>query len=102
MRKHPILLAIGTALIFVGAGCGARQQTSTDLDLKMPPKAGTELEADVKMEANEGSVDAAVEATVEGMMEEQEAQQEAEADASQLEADKAEINAYGEGSYELK
>lgn len=99
MRTHKLLMAAAVALLFVGAGCLAKEQAEVEVGA---PEVEGAMEAKIEAEAEVGPVDAAVEATLEGMMEEQDAEKEAEQDASQVEADEAEINAYGEGSYEVK
>ena len=71
------LLAAASVLLLVGAGCGAR----TD--------AGAEI-------------DAAVEGIKEDQGPEQVELKDEEGDAAQVEADKAELNAYGDATYEVK
>jgi len=83
------------ALLFVGAGCGASQDTTAGL--QTPPKQQGRMEA-----KTEGSVDATVDGILKDSDDEQELLHGADSDAAELDADKAELNAYSDSSYEVK
>lgn len=88
------------ALLFVGAGCAAKQEASLETQLPSPDAAmEANVNAAVKLDAA-GTVDATVDAIIDGVEVEQKVQAEADADASVN--DSAELNAVSEGSYELK
>ena len=99
MRKKYAFAAAMASLLLVGAGCGAKQDTSAQLQLPPRPEGAMEAKTDMKAE---GSVDA----TVDGILEDDDAEQEllhgSDSDAMELDADKTELNAYSESSYEVK
>ena len=97
MKKHMAFSAAVASLLLVGAGCGASQNTQADLQVQTPPGQQGRMEA-----KTEGSVDADIDSILEGSDSEQEMLRGSESDSLELEADKAELNAYGEGSYEIK
>lgn len=90
------------ALLLVGAGCAARQQAGEGLEAR-PPEAVNqgkpEGKADVKAE---GTVDGTVDAILKDSEDEKAAQKEQESDASNVNADDAELNAYSDSSYDVK
>lgn len=83
------------ALLFVGAGCAARQNTGAEVQL--PPRQEGRMEA-----KTEGSVDATVDDILKDSDDEQELLHGADSDAAELEADKAELNAFSDTEYEVK
>lgn len=98
MKRNLAYAAAVAALLLVGAGCTARESTTTELEQQGRPAAP---EGAMKPKA-EGSVDATVDAVIKDAGDEQELQRGAENDATELDADKAELNAYGDASYEVK
>lgn len=99
MRTRFAYVAL-SALLFVGAGCAAKQEASLEGQLPSPD-AAMEANVNTAVELNAaGTVDATVDAIVDGVNAEQKMQAEADADATVN--DSAELNAYSEGSYELK
>ncbi len=80
MRRWTGFLAAASLLLLVGAGCGS---------------SGTKVDAGAKIDAAAGQIekDATSEQT-ELKTEEQ--------DAAQVDNDKADVNAYGEATYEIK
>lgn len=99
MRKRFAYVAL-SALLFVGAGCAAKQEAS--LEAQVPgPNAAMEAKTGAAVELNAaGTVDATVNAIIDGVDAEMKAETEANADATVN--DTAELNAFSEGSYELK
>ena len=99
MRTRLAYVAL-TALLFVGAGCAAKQEAS--LEAQVPgPDAAMEAKSGAAVELNAAAtVDATVDAIVDGVDAEMKAEAEANADATVNDA--AELNAFSEGSYELK
>ena len=98
MKNKLSYAAAVAALLLAGAGCTAKQQTELDMRVP-PPDAVVEKKTEVKPE---GDIDATVDGLIKDVGAEDQVQKEQEADASELESDKAELNAYSEGSYEVK
>ena len=84
------------ALLLAGAGCTAQTNTEAGLEARPPAPEG------VMKAKTEGSVDATIDDILKDGDDEQEMLRGSESDAAELDADKAELNAYGEGTYELK
>ena len=85
MRKTGYaVLALLAATVLVGAGCSGYQQAQVSA-----PEV-----------RQKGSADAAVDAMINAGATEDSLQQDAANDANQYSADKTEINAYGDASYE--
>ena len=98
MKNKLSYAAAVTALLLAGAGCAAKPQA--ELETKTPvPETATERKAEMKPE---GGVDATIDGLLKDVEAEAQMQKEQESDASELESDKAELNAYSEGSYEVK
>jgi len=99
MRKRNAFAAALVSLLLVGAGCGAKQDTSGQVQLQPGQEGRMEAKTEVK---TDGSIDAEVDAMLEVGDDEQELLQGSNSDAMELEADDAELNAYSESSYEVK
>lgn len=99
MRTRFAYVAL-SALLFVGAGCAAKQEASLEAQLPSPDAAmEANVNGAVELDAA-GTVDATVDTIIDGVNAEQKMQAEADADATVN--DSVELNAYSEGSYELK
>lgn len=94
MRTRFAYVALA-ALLLVGAGCAAQQKGSVDIESGMEGDAGIDANLDAG-----ASVDAAINAMFADIDDEQATEAELDADARMKED--AELNAYSEGSYELK
>lgn len=102
MKRQLTYAAAIAALLLVGAGCAARQQAAEGLNVQ-PPVGGVRGTAEVKTQAKvEGTVNGTVDAILKDSEDEKTVQQEHEGDASNVNADDAELNAYSDTSYELK
>lgn len=98
MKRKLTYAAAVAALLLVGAGCNARQQAAGGLET-----GGPSVEAQGKMEAKtEGTVDGTVDAILKDSEDEKATQKDRETDASDVNADDPELNAYSDTSYELK
>ncbi|HTK05196.1 MAG TPA: hypothetical protein VL500_06420 [Candidatus Eisenbacteria bacterium] len=99
MRKRYAFGAALVSLLLVGAGCGATQDTSGQVQL--PPRQEGKMEAKTEVKTD-GSVDATVDGILEDGDDEQELLQGANSDAAELDTDKAELKAYSDSDYEVK
>jgi hypothetical protein len=99
MRKQVGYFAATAALLLVGAGCdGTVKQEAT----VGAPEQGAAMRQQDATAKPEGGIDASVDAIVGGADDEKKAQADKEADADEVGADKASINAYGDATYEIK
>ena len=98
MRTRLKYAAALLTLLFVGGGCAAQKMVEVGAPAPKPQSA---MEAKTEVKA-EGSVDGTADAILKDLDQEQEALTEQEGDASEADSDKAALNAYSEGSYEVK
>lgn len=99
MRKRLAFAAAMASLLLVGAGCGAKQDTSGQV--QVPPRQEGKMEAKTDVKAD-GSVDSTVDGILQDGDDEQELLQGANSDAAELDADKTELKAYSDSDYEVK
>ncbi len=100
MKRHVTYAVALAALLLVGAGCAARKQPGVGAGV--PPtgvRGAMEAKSEVKAE---GTVEGTVDAILKDSEDEKAAQKEAEGDASDINADSAELNAYSDSDYDVK
>src|SRR5258708_845736 len=94
--RIPYALAVA-ALLLVGAGCGASVSENANVETQK----GTNEAPKMEQKSENGEIDASVDGMLKSSDDEKAEQADAEKDAGEVDADKTDINAFGEASYEL-
>lgn len=105
MRRYAAYAGLLASILLVGAGCAAKQGANVNVgaDVRMEDEGGKNGGMEGKIEVEGSSdVDGTVNAIMMDLDDEKEANAEIEKNAEEVESDKAELNAYGTSSYEVK
>lgn len=102
MKRQLTYAAAIAALLLVGAGCAGKQQAAEGLETgKVPAQAEGKMAPQAQVKAA-GSVDGTVDAILKDSEDEKAAEKDRASDASNINADDGELNAYSDTTYDLK